>query len=378
MEFVDAIAVKSTRERTDEGFLKGKAHLTTVGVQQYLGRELTGKVHIDDADLDKIFNVFRPPTTVFHPETIKSAELKPITFTHPDDFVGPDNYRDLAVGHLGDSVAPADNEHLWASVLLTDEAAINALLNDNFEVSLGYACNIVKQSGIYKGQRYDFAFDGPMLINHLAIEKKGRCGSTVKILDKESGKMTKEEVQAMISDALKAKDKQLSAEEIKTLVTDSVAVAVTGLVKDAAFKKILKDEMSEEEKKKAEDEEMTEEEKKKAEEEKKAAEAQKDKAIKDAAAKRVKLLEICRPLLSEEDKGKVADMADHELLVKAAGTMVKDADSRSDDFLIGFIEAAAKDRRDVYTQFGDKGFSDAGAIDRPLTGIGIQNLKGGK
>ena len=68
----DRLPITSTREKTPEGYLKAVAAITCVGVQDYNARDL-GELE------DRVVGVFRPADVVFHPETMKSAKMKPAT-----------------------------------------------------------------------------------------------------------------------------------------------------------------------------------------------------------------------------------------------------------------------------------------------------------
>ena len=71
--------------------------------------------------------VQRNSEEVFRPETIASFEGKPVTITHPPDFVEPKNWAELTKGILqnirrGTGIAEND---LVADLLITDKEAIS-------------------------------------------------------------------------------------------------------------------------------------------------------------------------------------------------------------------------------------------------------------
>lgn len=229
----------STREITDEGYLKATAALTSVGIQQYKLSDITG-----NAKDTKIVNVFRPSSTVFSDKTMQSAKLKPITMLHPSNMVDSDNHHNLAVGTIGENVHKLDDDRLGANIVVNNKSIIDDIMSGKVsEVSMGYTADIKAQVGEYKGKHYDYMFDGAMTINHCAIVPKGRCGSNVSILDKKEGdEMSKEDKQVTITDK-EAVNPALSSngEHIKSLINDE------------SFKEALKGLMAEIEKEKASD-----------------------------------------------------------------------------------------------------------------------------
>src|SRR5262252_4684262 len=89
---------------TPEGFLIIRGvPLARTGPQLYSEQEIpikgdsAGRIVID-----------REPDEVFRPATVASLNGKPVTLDHPDEDVTPENYRDLAVGHV---VNPRRGEH---------------------------------------------------------------------------------------------------------------------------------------------------------------------------------------------------------------------------------------------------------------------------
>lgn len=175
----------ATRSITPEGYLAGEGVMTKVGIQQYLGSEILA--YTDEAvNPNTMYNVFRPASTVFDPETISSSKLKPMTCTHPDEFVDSENNREYSIGSIGENVRPLDEEKLGCNLLVTDAVAVDKILAGTHELSPGYTSHIIKAQGEYKGLSYDYMFDAPMTVNHLALVERGRGGSDVRIFDHKS------------------------------------------------------------------------------------------------------------------------------------------------------------------------------------------------
>lgn len=147
--------------------------------------------------------ISRTVQDIHDPETIASFEGKPVTINHPDDFVTPENWRELAVGVV-QNVRPGsgdDEDKLLADLLITDYEAISAVKSRRLrEVSCGYEAEYVEVS---PGRGRQIGIIG----NHLALVTSGRCGSECAIFDhapqKEKRPMTmKEKLMGIFGKAL--------------------------------------------------------------------------------------------------------------------------------------------------------------------------------
>lgn len=168
-------------ERTAEGFLKGRAVVTSIGVFQY--RDSDGTMHGE----------LRLPEEVFAPESLETLKLKPVTNEHPGDMVEPSNVRDLAVGSLGSNPGwtpqldgrsrdedYTDGQHVAIDMVITDPQAISDVLNGKRALSSGYTCDIEEASGVYLGMPYQ-AVQRNIRYNHVAIVDRARAGDAARI-----------------------------------------------------------------------------------------------------------------------------------------------------------------------------------------------------
>lgn len=123
--------------------------------------------------------ISRTVEDIHDPATIASFEGKPVTINHPDDFVTPDNWRELAVG-IVQNVRPGegeDEDKLLADLLITDFEAIQAVKSKRLrEVSCGYEAEYVEEA---PGRGRQEGIIG----NHVALVTSGRCGSECAIFD---------------------------------------------------------------------------------------------------------------------------------------------------------------------------------------------------
>ncbi|QYY30248.1 DUF2213 domain-containing protein [Cupriavidus pinatubonensis] len=130
---------------------------------------------------DGLIRISRTPDEVFRPETLASCIGKPVTLDHPDDFVTPANFAALGKGAMlnlrrGSGI---EDDLLIADLMVTDQAAIEAIQKDGIEeVSLGYEADYEQVSPGRGVQRN-------IVVNHVALVERGRCGPRCAIGDKE-------------------------------------------------------------------------------------------------------------------------------------------------------------------------------------------------
>jgi uncharacterized protein len=163
------------QELTPEGFLIIRGvPLARTGAQLYSERELPIK-----GDSQGKVTIYRDEDEVFRPETIASLNGKPIAIDHPDVDITPENYKDLAVGHV---MYPRRGKHAMDNLLLgdlviTDLDAIKAIRSKQLrEVSVGYTADY-EEIGDAKGKQRNIK------CNHLALVRDGRCGPVCRIHD---------------------------------------------------------------------------------------------------------------------------------------------------------------------------------------------------
>lgn len=174
MKFIDAASLKGTR-RTSDGYLVADVRTARTGIQDYAGFEV-GKPAM------RVVRVYRPEDQVFAKDSLASYAHKPVTNDHPDLPVSADNWRDVAVGQIGDEVA-RDGDYVRVPLIVMDEGAIKDVLSDKRELSAGYTCDLIFEPGTTPdGQAYD-AVQKNIKINHVAIVKHGRAGSEARIGD---------------------------------------------------------------------------------------------------------------------------------------------------------------------------------------------------
>jgi len=169
-------------ERTNEGFLKGRAIVTSIGVFTYKRKDGT------------VQRELRLPEEVFSPKTLSSMKLKPVTLNHPTELVTIDNADRLQVGSLGDNPSwTKEWEHRnWEEVtdgincaidmIITKKDAVDAVLNGKQALSMGYTCDLetAEPGAAWCGIEYDF-IQRNIRYNHCAIVDSARAGDNAKI-----------------------------------------------------------------------------------------------------------------------------------------------------------------------------------------------------
>ena len=183
MEFLTVEKLGPKQSVTPEGFLLCEAvPIARVGVQMYSTDEIPL-----DGDSDGLIKIERSQDEVFKDETLASFEGKPVTIDHPDTFVNPENWKELAKGvtqnvRRGTGI---EDDLLLADLLITDQEAIEAVRKDGLrEVSCGYEADY-EQTGPGAGRQLN------IIGNHVALVERGRAGPRCSIQDKDLNMKTK-------------------------------------------------------------------------------------------------------------------------------------------------------------------------------------------
>ncbi len=171
-------------QRTAEGFLTGRAIVTSIGVFTYQ--------YADGTTLREL----RLPEEVFSPASLETMKLKPVTNQHPDGMVTPENQKELQVGSLGSDVTTTtqirdydgwtdgekltDGIHVAIDMTINRADAIEDVLNGRRALSMGYTCEIEESAGVYMGVEYD-CIQRKIRYNHCAIVDAARAGDAAMI-----------------------------------------------------------------------------------------------------------------------------------------------------------------------------------------------------
>jgi hypothetical protein len=215
MHFTDRLTLDGALRRTADGFALVSARVARGGnVQLYLGSE------IGIADKE-IVRVYRPETEVFKRAALKSYSGVPITIGHPKDGVSAANWKDLAVGEVGEEVL-RDGEFVRVPMMLRDANAISAVDKGTRELSMGYDAEITIADGVTpSGQKFD-AVMGGFKMNHVAIVGDARGGPELRIGD--GAKWGASPIENKQIEDEQPKDKTMT---LKTITLDGLPVETT-------------------------------------------------------------------------------------------------------------------------------------------------------
>ncbi len=150
---------------TDEGYLKDRPVLTSVGIFEYTNADGTLRREL------------RLPEEVFDPESLASYRGKPIIVTHDAGLVTKENVHDEQIGTIL-SEGFQDGDDVRADIIIhdTDEMKESGLK----ELSLGYNLDLDELPGVWNGQHYD-AIQRNIRINHLALVREARAGDQARL-----------------------------------------------------------------------------------------------------------------------------------------------------------------------------------------------------
>ena len=155
------------------------------GIQIYSYAEVVAALGEPPVKKD-FYKEYRPANVVVKAQD-KYRNL-PVTKEHPDIWVNPDNWDKLCGGIVGNevSVVALEGESEGEIGIKSDLTFYTRKLYDyyleNKEVSLGYTC---KKHYVENPDEvgYDILLDEIVEVNHLAITRAGRGGSSVAIID---------------------------------------------------------------------------------------------------------------------------------------------------------------------------------------------------
>lgn len=155
-------------DTTEEGFLKGIASVTNIGVFPYLKADGSWEWEL------------RHPDDVFAQESLDSLKMKPITNDHPTELVTPENIDKYQVGNIGNDIRSWDGIHVAVDMVIQKKDAIDAIVLGKRGFSCGYTCDLVDESGTYLGIPYTKRQTN-IRYNHLSLVNEGRAGEDARI-----------------------------------------------------------------------------------------------------------------------------------------------------------------------------------------------------
>jgi hypothetical protein len=214
---------KSTKLRmTADGYMVCMPRIARTGIQEYLG------VEMGRPDLEKV-KVYRPEGEVFAQDAVRSLAGKPITIEHPDQPVTSANWRDFAVGHIGEDVM-RDGEFIRVPLILMDAKAVEEVKSGRSQLSVGYSAVIEWADGVTpSGEKYQ-AKQTAIRANHVAITHTARGGPHLRMGDNDRRETmaTRTITVDGLPVTLEDRDAQIVEKQLAKLTTD-LATAQTAL-----------------------------------------------------------------------------------------------------------------------------------------------------
>jgi len=147
--------------RTTDGFLTGRAIVTSIGVFTYRNKD------------GSVSRELKLPEEVFDGDSLDTMKLKPLTLDHPNEKVTPGNVDELQVGSLGSNPT---------NMTINREDAIDQVLKGKRSLSMGYECDLelAEPGSTWCGMSYD-GIQRKIRYNHCAIVDVARAGDAAKI-----------------------------------------------------------------------------------------------------------------------------------------------------------------------------------------------------
>lgn len=174
LSFTDTFVVDQIQAGPN-GYVRCTPRVARTGIQIYKGYEV-GRPAMDEV------RVYRPEAEVFAHSALQTLAGKPVTIEHPDVPVTPENWRDYAVGHLGDEVL-RDGEFIRVPLHLMDAKAIKEVRDGRAQLSVGYTANLEWADGVApNGEKYDVK-QTSIRANHVAITHAARGGPKLRMGD---------------------------------------------------------------------------------------------------------------------------------------------------------------------------------------------------
>lgn len=312
------------------------------------------------------------PDEIFSPETIASANGKPITNEHPNEKVDSDNFKKYAVG-MTHQDATSDGKHLKVSMTVADKKMLDDIKNGKRELSIGFTEDDDNVPGTLDGKKYDSA-QRNIRINHIAIVKTGRAGHDVNLFGDSAENIIEN------GGANTMTEKTLVLDDAGSITLDAdTADKVTDQIKKykdqiketnenkAKLEKALK--AAQESQAKAEGETASaksEASSAKAEADSAKKEAEKVKAdaansISEAVNERVNLMDSAKKFLG--DSADLSNKTNREIKVEAIKKLTPDfvEDGKDDSYINTYYEAMSKFQKDTANDSGSGSFHNDSA-----------------
>lgn len=163
--------------------------ITKIGVFPYLGRQISPEL-----EPNKIYQVLRPESELFTEEALASFNALPITIGHA--LLGPREEgftpaEEKGIDGTTGASAERKDDKVVNDIKLFSERIKDEVNHGKKELSAGYFCDFVPESGTWNGRHYDYVQKN-IRGNHIALVDKGRSGHDVRVMDSAEGVATRQ------------------------------------------------------------------------------------------------------------------------------------------------------------------------------------------
>lgn len=160
--------------KAHQGHLRLDGIATRVGVFEYR-----------DRNSGKIIRELRHPDDVLNEDSLLTLAGVPLTVKHPPVRVTPSNFDQYGVGVVGDEIDGLHNPYIRVKLNLQKQDGIAAVERGMRELSCGYDCDVVDESGVWVSDSgEELAYDKRqknIRYNHLAIVDFARAGRNARV-----------------------------------------------------------------------------------------------------------------------------------------------------------------------------------------------------
>jgi len=212
---------KFALHQTKDGYLVCQPRVARTGIQIYKG------VEVGRPDLEEV-RVYRPESEVMSRDAVFSLAAKPVTIEHPNELVTSENWRDNAVGYIGDEIL-RDGDFVRVPLHLMDAKAVREVKSGRSQLSVGYTAELQWGDGVTpSGEPYNVK-QTAIRANHVAITHTARGGPLLRMGDNRRTTMaTRNILIDGIGVDLEERDAQVVERRIKALEAE-LATAKTQL-----------------------------------------------------------------------------------------------------------------------------------------------------
>jgi len=175
----DTSPLETARTFDENGYLHvSTSNITKEQVVPYVGDTIPGWRELG-LDPKKVYQIYRPAAEI--EKAVDTFNGLPLSLDHWE-MDASNMPKDKIVGSLGTDAA-FDAPYLTNSLTVTDADAIARINSGEFrDLSAGYLCDVVMESGIFDGKSYDGRMKN-IRGNHVALVREGRAGHDVRVAD---------------------------------------------------------------------------------------------------------------------------------------------------------------------------------------------------